>query len=85
MSEIEFTREQRAVLVESIGRFFDQELELELGRFDAEAVLDFAARELGGAFYNRGLHDAQASLEKRVADLVSETIDALEKPSPSQR
>jgi len=78
MSEISFTAEEKAHIVRKIRLYFDQELKQDIGRFDAEFLLDFMAEEIGVYFYNRGLYDAQAILSKRLDDL-SETILELEK------
>jgi uncharacterized protein (DUF2164 family) len=82
MGGIEFSKEEKETLVGKLQRYFTDELGQELGRFDAEFLLDFFARELGNAFYNRGLHDARAILAKRLDEL-SEAIYELEKPPGS--
>lgn len=80
MSEISFSTEEKAHIVRKIQLYFDQELKQQIGRFDAEFLLDFMAEEVGVYFYNRGLYDAQAILSKRLDDL-TETILDLEKPT----
>lgn len=78
---IEFTASQRLVLSERVRAYCDKELSIELGRFDAEFLVDFFIREIGPSFYNQGLLDAQAALLKRMDD-VKEAIMSLEKPTP---
>ena len=80
MSRIEFSEEERALLVRRIQLYFREELEQDIGRFDAEFLLEFIAEELGAYFYNRGLYDAQAILEKRMESL-ADAIYELEKPT----
>jgi uncharacterized protein (DUF2164 family) len=80
MSDISFSAEEKAHIVRRIQLYFDQELKQQIGRFDAEFLLDFMAEEVGVYFYNRGLYDAQAILSKRLDDL-TETILDLEKPT----
>jgi uncharacterized protein (DUF2164 family) len=80
MSKIEFSKEERQLLVRKIQLYFREELEQEIGQFDAEFLLDFVAEDLGAYFYNRGLYDAQAILEKRLESL-GEAIYELEKPT----
>ncbi len=75
---ITFTDMERAVLIAKLQSYTTAELDLELGRFDAEFLLDFIIKEFGAAFYNRGLYDAQAVLAKRM-DEMNEAIYALEK------
>jgi len=36
MREITFTEEEKAVLVQKLKRYLDQELDFEIGQFDAE-------------------------------------------------
>jgi uncharacterized protein (DUF2164 family) len=78
---IEFTPTQRQELIERVRAYCGDELSIELGRFDAEFLVDFFNREIGPYYYNQGLLDAQAALLKRVDD-VKEAIMSLEKPTP---
>ena len=80
MSEITFTREEREVICRKIQLYFQEELEQELGQFDAGFLLDFFAEEIGSYFYNRGLYDAQAILESRMEN-IAEAIYEIEKPT----
>lgn len=78
MSKIKFSKEEKEILVTKIQFYFDQELNQELGQFDAEFLLDFFSDEIGGFFYNRGLYDAQAFVEERV-ESITEDLFQLEK------
>ena len=78
MSKIEFSKEEKETLVKKIQFYFDQELQHEIGQFDAEFLLDFFSEEVGGYYYNRGLYDAQAFIEKRMEG-ISEDLYQLEK------
>ena len=78
MSDIEFTSQEKAAMVDKLQAYFEGELEVELGQFDAEFLLDFIAKELGAYYYNRGLHDARAIFEERVKSL-DDDIYAIEK------
>jgi uncharacterized protein (DUF2164 family) len=78
MSNIEFTKEEKDVIVKKIKLYFNDELNQEIGQFDAQFLLDFFSEEIGAYFYNRGLYDAQAILERSIED-VSEAIYSLEK------
>ncbi|QSX29160.1 DUF2164 domain-containing protein [Shewanella cyperi] len=79
MAKIEFPPEQKARLVAKLQSYLDRELEVELGQFDAEFMLDFIGREFGAYFYNQGLQDAQAMMLSRL-ETVSEAIWELEQP-----
>lgn len=80
MSMIEFSKDEKAILVRRLQVWFNEELKQELGRFDAEFLLDFVGEEIGAYFYNRGLYDAQAILSKRLDDL-TDAILQLERPT----
>jgi uncharacterized protein (DUF2164 family) len=83
-SGIVFGDGEKAVLVGKIQRYFDQELKQEIGRFDAEFLLDFFTDQVGAYFYNRGLYDAQALLSAKLDDL-GEAIYQLERPTEFKR
>lgn len=84
MSEIKFTPQERDTICRKIQLYFQQELEQEIGQFDAGFLLDFFADEIGAWFYNRGLYDAQAILETRL-ESVAEAIYEIEKPTQYSR
>jgi uncharacterized protein (DUF2164 family) len=75
---LEFTPEERTALNTRVQEYLNTELGVELGRFDVEFLVDFFTKEIGAFYYNRGLYDAQAALEKRLDD-VRESIMSLEK------
>jgi len=80
VSKIEFSKEEKALIVRKLQLYFNEELKQELGRFDAEFLLDFIAEEIGAYFYNRGLQDAQAILSSRLEEL-GDSIYQLERPT----
>ena len=80
MSVIEFSKDEKAILVRKIQLYFQEELHQEIGSFDAQFLLDFFSEEVGAYFYNRGLYDAQTILQKRL-DSLTEAIYELEKPT----
>ncbi len=80
MTEITFTPEEREVICRKIQRYLREELDQEIGQFDAGFLLDFFAEEIGSYFYNRGLYDAQAVLESRLEN-IAEAIYEIEKPT----
>ncbi|MET1024742.1 MAG: DUF2164 domain-containing protein [Pseudoxanthomonas sp.] len=81
---IRFSEDEKAQIVRRIQLYFDQELRQEIGRFDAEFLLDFFASQIGAFFYNRGLSDAQAVLAAKLDEL-GEAIYQLEKPTELRR
>ncbi|WP_426803368.1 DUF2164 domain-containing protein [Xanthomonas campestris] len=80
MTEIKFTEGERAVITHKIQLYFSEELKQQIGRFDAEFLLDFFAEEVGPYFYNRGVYDAQAIVAGKLDDL-GEAIYQLERPT----
>ncbi len=80
MSAIKLTRDQKEVLVSKLQKYFNQELDQELAQFDGEFLLDFIAKEMGAHFYNQGLYDAQAILDRRLDD-IREAIYEIEQPT----
>ena len=80
MSEIIFTSEERDIICRKIQLYLHEELDQEVGQFDAGFLLDFVAKEIGAYFYNRGLHDAQGVLASRMEN-ISEAIYEIKKPT----
>lgn len=78
MADITFSKEELAAITGRIKLYFREELDQELGQFDAQFLLEFFAEEIGGYFYNRGLYDAQALLNDKLED-ISDALYQLEK------
>lgn len=78
MSIVEFSKEEKEFIVKDIQNFFSKELDQEIGQFDSIYLLDFFSDNIGPYYYNRGLFDPQAILEKRM-DNIKEAISELEK------
>ncbi len=81
MAAIKFTQAEKSLLIEKFQRYFSDELDRELGQFEADFLLDFITEEMGAYFYNRGLYDAQAVVAQR-AELIVEAIAELEQATP---
>jgi uncharacterized protein (DUF2164 family) len=80
MAIFNFSRAEKDAIIQRIQQYFSKELDQKIGLFEAGFLLTFFTEEIGPYFYNKGLHDAQAVLHKRVDD-ISGTIDSLEKPT----
>jgi len=78
MSEIKFSKEETEILAKKLQLYFSEELDQEIGQFDAQFLLDYILEEIGPYFYNRGLYDAQSILENRM-DSISDAIYDIEK------
>ncbi|WP_293826629.1 DUF2164 domain-containing protein [uncultured Brevundimonas sp.] len=83
MKPIEFSKEERAAAVGKLRDYFARELDQELGQLPAEMLLDFIGREIGGAFYDRGVHDAQQLVRQKAEDIV-EALYGLERAVPTR-
>jgi uncharacterized protein (DUF2164 family) len=78
--DIKFSAAEKDVIVRKIKLYFSEELQQQIGNFDAEFLLDFFAKEIGAYFYNRGLYDAQAILSSKLDDIQDATYQ-LERPA----
>ena len=80
MEKLEFTAEEKNQIVRKVKMYFEEELDQQIGNFDAEFLLDFFAEEVGAYFYNRGLYEAQALFSQKVDEL-ADSIYELERPT----
>ena len=79
MSKIEFSREEKERMAQKVKLYFREELDQDIGGFDAEFLIDFFAEEMGGVFYNKGLQDAQSIIATKVEE-IEDAIYEIEKP-----
>lgn len=84
MTDIKFSDAEKKAIGLKVQRYVEEELDIEIGQFDAEFLLDFFAKEIGEYFYNRGLYDAQALLETKIEE-IGEAILQLEKSTQLRR
>lgn len=78
MKPIEIASEQKKVMISKLQDYLQDELDIVLGGFDAEFLLDFLGKEMGSFYYNQGLHDAQAVVSQQL-DNVTDAIYMLER------
>ncbi|MEH6565279.1 MAG: DUF2164 domain-containing protein [Halopseudomonas sp.] len=79
MKDIEFSKEQKERMVGKVKAYFQDELQQDIGGFDAEFLIDFFAKELGPSFYNRGIFDAQQVFNEKLEE-AAYVIQELEQP-----
>jgi len=79
MPKIELSNDDRALIVQRIKLYFNDELGQSIGQFDAGFLLDFFTEEIGPYYYNRGLIDAQAVIEERL-ESISDALYEIEQP-----
>ncbi len=66
---IEIKADTRKRMVTSIRRYFEQELDEEIGNLQAGFLLDYCLKEICPTVYNRAIADAQGWMLGRVEDL----------------
>ena len=79
LDTVEFTRDEIDRIVSKVKKYFETELNQEIGGFEAEFLVDFFSKEIGSYFYNKGITDAQ-SLFTNKAEEIGYLIQDLEKP-----
>ena len=80
MAMIEFSADEKTLIIDKLQRYFIAELDHDIGKFEAEFLIDFFSEEVGAYFYNRGLNDAKAVLEAKLAS-ISDDLYEIEKPT----
>ncbi len=80
MPTIEFSSQQKETIIAKIQIYFEQNLDQDIGQFDAEFLLDFFSDKIGPYYYNQGLQDAQAVIQNSLLN-IGEAIDEIEKPT----
>ncbi|MGD9900351.1 MAG: DUF2164 domain-containing protein [Calditrichaceae bacterium] len=67
--EIKLSKETEQRLIESIKRYFEENMDQEIGDLKASLLLDFCVNEVGPSIYNQAIADAQANMLEKVHDL----------------
>ncbi|MCP4074895.1 MAG: DUF2164 domain-containing protein [Gammaproteobacteria bacterium] len=78
MPTIEFSSQKKETIIAKIQSYFEQQLDQDIGQFDAEFLLDFFSDKIGPYYYNQGLQDAQAVIQNSLSN-ISEAIEEIEK------
>ena len=68
---MELESDTRKRMIASIRRYFEQEMDEEIGDLRAGFLLDYFLAEIAPTVYNRAIGDAQAWMLGRVEDLES--------------
>lgn len=80
MTDISFNAEEKAVLSRKLQRYIAEELDHEVGQFEAEFLLDFISKEIGGYYYNKGLQDAGSVIAAKFED-INDALYEIEAPT----
>ena len=79
MSEISLDENSKSEIIVKLKQYFEDELNQQLGGFEAEFLLDFFAKSVGAYYYNQGLADALKAFESKLEEF-SDLVYQLEKP-----
>lgn len=79
MTFMKLPNEKKETLVEHIQEFFKEEELGEIGRFQAERLIEEMIKELGPHIYNQALGDARKLVTDKLTNL-EEDLYVLEKP-----
>jgi len=66
---IEISREASAAAVTSIQRYFEENMDEEIGNLGAGALLGFFLKEIAPIVYNQAVADVQTRLQARIMEL----------------
>ncbi|WP_117234147.1 DUF2164 domain-containing protein [Vibrio maerlii] len=78
MDKIEISRQEKTELAQKLQQYCEDELDIDVGQFDAEFIVDHLAQSLGKVIYNQALEDVQKVIDKKFMD-INDEIYQLEK------
>ncbi|MFT5113260.1 MAG: hypothetical protein ACI8P9_002588 [Parasphingorhabdus sp.] len=84
LQKLVFSKEEKNQIIVKTQAYFCDELDQEIGDFDAEFLIDFFGNEIGAYFYNLGLRDAQALISSKIDEL-SDSVFDLQQPTQFQK
>ncbi|MET2845289.1 DUF2164 domain-containing protein [Vibrio owensii] len=72
---IKLERAQKEALAKAIQDYMQDELEVEIGQFDSEFLIDFITEKLAPIYYNKGIEDAKTVIERRMLEMTDELYE----------
>lgn len=66
---IELTKEAKQTALESLQKYFAENMDEPLGNLAGGALLSFILEEIGPSLYNKGVADAQERMQARIGEL----------------
>ncbi|MGR4989335.1 DUF2164 domain-containing protein [Vibrio rotiferianus] len=72
---IKLERAQKEILAVAIQDYMQDELSVEIGQFDSEFLIDFITEKLAPIYYNKGIEDAKAVIERRMLEMTDELYE----------
>ncbi len=76
--KVEISKEEKEAIIQKTKVYMQSELEVEIGGFEAEFLLEFFQKELGPFIYNQALSDMRSQIEYH-HELLKDTVYNLEK------
>ncbi|WP_394250426.1 DUF2164 domain-containing protein [Vibrio profundi] len=72
---IELDKKQQQLMTQELQRYLQDELDVEIGQFDADFLVEFISKKFGAVYYNQGLKDAQSVMERKMMDIADEIYE----------
>ena len=72
---IELDGKQKSEMTDVLQRYLQDELDVEIGQFDADFLVDFISKKFGAIYYNKGIEDAQKVMERKMLDISDELYE----------
>ncbi|HHY0518757.1 TPA: DUF2164 domain-containing protein [Vibrio parahaemolyticus] len=72
---IKLERAQKETLASAIQDYMQDQLSIEIGQFDSEFLIDFITDKLGAVYYNKGVEDAKAVIERLMLEMSDELYE----------
>jgi len=82
LSKIELDQTAKDEITKRLKDYLCEELNVEIGSFDAQDLLDFFSEQVGYQYYNQGLADALKAFEGKLEEF-NELIYLLEEDNPT--
>lgn len=81
MSVVQLESSEKQEAIEAIQRYLQEELQIEIGTFDAGFLLDFFSEQVGFRYYNQGLAAALQAMTVKLEE-ANELVYELEVSPP---
>ncbi|NAZ94060.1 DUF2164 domain-containing protein [Vibrio toranzoniae] len=72
---IQLDSKQKSELTHALQKYLQDELDVELGQFDTEFLIDFISKKFGAIYYNKGVEEAQKVMERKMLDISDELYE----------
>jgi uncharacterized protein (DUF2164 family) len=66
---LELTKEAKQTALESLQKYFAENMDEPLGNLAGNGLLNFILEEIGPSIYNKGVADAQERMQARISEL----------------